>query len=166
MTELLLATCLLGVLRALLNIVVLGVLAYILYAFNLFSMGLALVPFLANLLLFGWALGMSAMALLVRFGLAAEALAWAVPYMIQPVSAVFYPVDVFPKWLQTIAHLVPSTHIFEGMRAALRTGTVDASTLLAALALNLVYLTLSATFFGWMLQQAREKGYLSHTGMQ
>ena len=166
MAELLLATCLLGVMRALLNIVVLGVLAYLLYAFNLFSMGLALVPFVANLLLFGWALGMCTMALLVRFGLTAEALAWALPYLIQPVSAVFYPVDILPTWLQTIAYLVPCTHIFEGMRAALRTGTVDASTLLAALALNLVYLVLGAAFFGWMLQQARDKGYLSHTGMQ
>jgi ABC-2 type transport system permease protein len=166
MAELLLATCLLGVLRALLNVVVLGSLAALLYAFNLFSLGLALVPFLGSLLLFGWALGMCTMALLIRFGLAAEALVWALPFVIQPVSAVFYPADVFPPWLQIIARLVPSTHIFEGMRAALRTGTVDASTLLAALTLNLVYLALGAAFFGWMLRQTREKGYLSHLGMQ
>jgi energy-coupling factor transporter ATP-binding protein EcfA2 len=49
--ELLLATCLPGVLRALLNLVVLGSLACLLYAFDLFRLGLALVPFLASLLL-------------------------------------------------------------------------------------------------------------------
>jgi hypothetical protein len=30
----------------------------------------------------------------------------------------------------------------------------------------MVYLAVGAGFFGWMLQQAREKGYLSRLGMQ
>jgi ABC-2 type transport system permease protein len=164
--ELLLATCLMGVLRALLNVVVLGGLAYVLYAFNLLTIGLALVPFLANLLLFGWAVGMCTMALMLRFGKAAEAVAWGVPFLLQPVSAVFYPVDVLPAWLQTMAYLLPSTYVFEGMRTVLRTGAVDASGLAAAFALNIVFLAVGAAVFGWIVQQAREKGYLSHLGMQ
>jgi len=164
--ELLLATCLMGVIRAVANVIVLGGVAYLLYAFNLLTIGLALVPFLASLLLFGWALGMCTMALMIRFGQAAEALAWGVPFLVQPVSAVFYPVDVLPGWLQTIAYLLPSTYVFEGMRAVLQTGSIAVSMLLTALALNLVYLALGAAFFGWMLQQARERGYLSRLGMQ
>jgi hypothetical protein len=35
-----------------------------------------------------------------------------------------------------------------------------------ALGLNLVYLVLGAGFFGWMLHQAREQGYLTRLGMQ
>jgi ABC-2 type transport system permease protein len=164
--ELLLATCLMGVIRALANVIVLGGVAYLLYAFNLLAIGLPLVPFLASLLLFGWALGMCTMALMIRFGQAAEALAWGVPFLVQPVSAVFYPVDVLPAWLQTIAHLLPSTYVFEGMRAVLQTGSIEISMLLTALALNVVYLALGAVFFGWMLHQARERGYLSRLGMQ
>jgi ABC-2 type transport system permease protein len=93
-------------------------------------MGLALLPFLASLLLFGWAVGMCTMALMLRFGQAAEALAWGVPFLLQPLSAVFYPVNVLSSWLQTLAHLFPSMCIFEGMRTALRAGTVDSALLL------------------------------------
>lgn len=164
--ELLLATCLMGVIRAVLNAIVLGVLAYLLYHFNLLRIGLALVPFLVSLLLFGWAMGMCTMALMIRFGQAADALAWGIPFLIQPVSAVFYPVDVLPPWLQTVAYLLPSTYVFEGMRAVLQTGALSTSTLLAAFSLNLVYLMLGAAFFAWMLRQAREKGYLTRLGMQ
>jgi ABC-2 type transport system permease protein len=164
--DFILATALMGVIRAMANVLILGSLAYVLYAFNLLTMGLALLPFLASLLLFGWAVGMCTMALMLRFGQAAEALAWGVPFLLQPLSAVFYPVDVLPPWLQTMAHLLPSMYIFEGMRTALRTGTVDSALLLTALALNVVYLAAGAGFFGWMLRQAREKGYLSRLGMQ
>jgi ABC-2 type transport system permease protein len=164
--DFILATALMGVIRAMANVLILGSLAYILYAFNLLTMGLALLPFLASLLLFGWAVGMCTMALMLRFGQAAEALAWGVPFLLQPLSAVFYPVDVLPPWLQAMAHLLPSMYIFEGMRTALRTGTVDKALLLTALALNIAYLAAGAGFFGWMLQQAREKGYLSRLGMQ
>ena len=166
MFELLLATCLMGVIRAVVNVIVLGSVAYLLYAFNMLSLGLALVPFLASLLLFGWALGMVTMALMIRFGQAAETLAWGVPFLIEPFSAIFYPVDVLPGWLQVIARLLPATYVFEGMRTALRTGTVDGTDLAMACGLNLVYLGLGGAFFGWMLQQAREKGYLTRLGMQ
>jgi ABC-2 type transport system permease protein len=124
------------------------------------------VPFLISLLLFGWAVGMCTMGLILRFGQAAEALIWGVPFLIQPVSAVFYPVDVLPRWLQVVAWALPSTYVFEGMRATLRTGRVDMSYLAAAFGLNLVYLILGAAFFGWMLRQVREKGYLARLGME
>jgi ABC-2 type transport system permease protein len=164
--DFILATALMGVIRAMANVLILGSLAYVLYAFNVLTIGLALLPFLASLLLFGWAVGMCTMALMLRFGQAAEALAWGVPFLLQPLSAVFYPVDVLPPWLQAMAHLLPSMYIFEGMRTALRAGTVDRALLLTALALNVVYLAAGAGFFGWMLRQAREKGYLSRLGMQ
>ncbi len=164
--ELMLSTCLLGVIKALITAVVLGGLAYLLYAFNLLAVGMAILPFMVSLLLFGWAVGMVTTALILRLGQAAEALVWGVPFLIQPFSAVFYPVDVLPKVLQVIAHGLPSTYIFEGMRTALRTGSVDVSMLMTAFALNVVYLAAGATFFGWMFQQVRKKGYLSRLGME
>ena len=39
----------------------------------------------------------------MRWGQAAESLAWAVPFFIQPLAAVFYPVSVLPAWLQPAA---------------------------------------------------------------
>lgn len=165
-SELLLATCLVGVLRAAASALVLASLAYPFYAFNLLSVGFALIPFLFSLLLFGWAMGLFTMALILRFGQAAEALIWGIPFLIQPLSAVFYPVTVLPAGLRVVSRALPSTHVFEGMRSALASGTVDGSTLLAAIGLNVIYLAAAAAFFGWMLVRVREKGYLSRLGME
>lgn len=165
-SELLLATCLMGVIKAAIPAVFLGLLAYGLYAFNLLSVGPALAPFLASLLLFGWAVGMFTAALILRFGQAAEALVWGVPFLIQPFSAVFYPVDGLPASVQWASRLLPSTYVFEGMRAALATGSLDLRLLAAAFGLNLVFLAGAAGFFGWMLERVREKGYLGRLGME
>jgi ABC-2 type transport system permease protein len=165
-SELLLATCLLGVIKAGLPAILLGTLAYLLYSFNVLGVGPALAPFLASLLLFGWAVGMVTAALIVRFGQAAEALVWGVPFLIQPLSAVFYPLEVLPGPVQQVARLLPSTYVFEGMRVALFTGVVDVKLLLLAFGLNLVYLAAAAAFFGWMLARVREKGYLGKLGLE
>ncbi len=164
--EIMLATCLMGVIKAAITAVVLGLLAWIFFAFDILDVGPALVPFLASLLLFGWAVGMCTMALVLRFGQAAEALIWGIPFLLQPFSAVFYPVDVLPGWLQWISRLLPSTYVFEGMRAALETGRVDPRLLLAATGLNAVWLAAGASFFVWMLGRVRERGYLSRLGME
>lgn len=164
--ELMLATCLMGVIKSLITAVVLGLVAYAFYAFNLLSIGPALIPFLASLLLFGWAVGMFTMALILRYGQAAEALVWGVPFLLQPFSAVFYPVAVLPGWLHPLAYLLPSTYIFEGMREVLKSGSVNFSYLILSFGMNIVYLGLGGAFFGWMLHKAREKGYLSRLGME
>jgi ABC-2 type transport system permease protein len=164
--ELLVATSLIGVFRATVSAGILAILARAFYGFPLFAIGLPLVPFYFSLLLFGWAMGMFTMALVLRFGQAAEALIWGIPFLIQPVSAVFYPLAVLPPWLRGIARALPSTHVFEGMRSALQTGHVDTGTLVAAVGLNAVYLAAAAAFFGWMLGRVREKGYLSRLGLE
>jgi ABC-2 type transport system permease protein len=164
--ELVLATCLLGLARAAVSAAVLGTLAWLLYAFHLLAIGPALVPFLVSLVLFGWAVGMFTIGLILRFGHAAEALIWGVPFLIQPVAAVFYPVAVLPHRLQGAARMLPATYVFEGMRAALATGRIDGATLARAFGLNLVYLALAGAFLAWMLARVRERGYLVKLGME
>ncbi|MBL7180769.1 MAG: ABC transporter permease [Desulfobacterales bacterium] len=164
--ELVLTLCVIGLIKAFIAMVFLGILAWYFYHFNIFTMGPGLVPFFANLILFGWSVGMITMSLILRFGHAAEALIWGVPFLIQPISAVFYPVDALPPWLKTIAFALPSTHVFEGMRAVLNTGKMDTALLTYAFGLNLAYLAAGGLFFAWMLRQARIKGYLSRTSIE
>ncbi len=165
--ELMVATCIMGIIKAAITAIILGSLAFLLYTFNIVSIGILLLPFLISLLLFGWALGMVTMALILRFGKSAEALVWGVPFLIQPFSAVFYPVEVLPDWLQIIAYTMPSTYVFEGMRKVLANGEwLDLKMLVIAFSLNILYLATGATFFGWMFSQVRKKGYLSRIGME
>ena len=164
--ELVLAACFEGLLRSLITTSMLSALAFLLYAFDILSVGPALLPFILNLLLFGWAVGLITMSLVLRYGNASEALIWGVPFLIQPLSAVFYPVSILPAWLRPVSLALPSTHVFEGLRAALATGQVNPASLWAALGLNLVYLALGGVVFGWMLGRVREKGYLSKPNME
>ena len=164
--EFLAAICIVGLIKSVVTTMVLGFLAFFFYRFNLLSAGPGLVLFLGNLLLFGWAVGLFTMALIFRYGRAAEALIWGVPFLIQPFSAVFYPVSVLPAWLQKVAYLLPSTYVFEGMRQVLATGIVDMAKLGISFGLNLVYLLLGSLYFSWMLRKVREMGYLSRLHLE
>ena len=125
-----------------------------------------MLPFFANLLLMGWAIGMVTTALIMRWGQAAEALAWGGPFLIQPVAAVFYPLDVLPKWIQPISLAIPATHVFEGMRQVLLGKPLPTGHLAVAFALNIVYLAAAGMFFGYMFGLARKKGLLAKLGTQ
>jgi ABC-2 type transport system permease protein len=165
-SEFIAATYLVGFVKILITVGVLAGLAAWLYSWNLFQMGYALIPLFANLLLMGWAVGMVTTALIMRWGQSAEALAWGIPFMIQPVAAVFYPLSVLPAWLQPIARCIPATHVFEGMRQVLRGEGLSAHYLVWAFGLNVLYLIAAAAFFRWMFGIARKKGLLAKLGTQ
>src|SRR3989338_7200265 len=65
-----------SVLIALVRIAIVGVvmagLAWLLYQFNFLGFGLYLIPFMINLLVFGWTLGFFTTAIILRFGSAAQ----------------------------------------------------------------------------------------------
>ncbi len=154
-----------GMMRAGVTSIMLGVLSMVLYTFNVFSMGLYLIPFVFNLLVFGWALGMVSTALIVRWGPAAESLAWAVPFFIQPFAAVYYPVETLGA-LKWVAYSLPCTYVFEGMREVLNDGVVNWASLAIATGLNLIYLALAGVLFVRVMNKAREKGLLTKFSSQ
>lgn len=157
----LVSTYVIGFLRAAVTSLLLAVLAIVLYSFNLFELNWSLLPFVFNLLVFGWSLGMISTALIVRWGPAAETLAWAVPFFIQPFAAVYYPVASLPPAIQWVAQLIPCSHIFEGMRDGLKDGVVSWNDLAMATGLNAVYLALAGWLFVRVMRTAREKGLLT-----
>ncbi len=160
-SEFIVATYLVSLLRIMVTVIVLIALAWFLYAFNLFALGFSLLPLFINLLFMGWALGMITTGLIMRWGQAAEALAWGVPFLIQPLAAVFYPVNVLPVWVQPVALAIPATHVFEGMRAVLRGEGLPGQYLFWAFALNFVYVVAAAGFFRFMYESARRRGLLA-----
>jgi ABC-2 type transport system permease protein len=165
-SEMLAATVVVSMAKISLTVTFLSVLAYSFYSFDILSLGLYLVPFFANLLITGWAVGLVTTALIIRWGQAAEALAWGVPFLLQPFSAVFYPVAVLPTWLQPVSLAMPTSHVFEGMREVMATGTLSLHHLAWAVVLNAIWLVLASLFFHWMIARARHKGLLAKLGTQ
>ena len=74
------------------------------------------------------------------------------------------PVSILPGWLQHAAWALPSTYVFEGMRAVLFSGGFRADYLIAAFVLDLVYLGLGAAVFFLAFHNARRRGALLQMG--
>jgi ABC-2 type transport system permease protein len=166
LSEYVLATFLFGLMRVSVTLMFLSFLAWLIYHFNFFSLGLALIPFIANLLILGLTIGIITIAIVLRYGHRAEPFAWALPFLLQPFSAVFYPVSVLPEAMQTVAWAIPCTYVFEGMREVIRSGTILWGNLAWAALLNLLYLTGALWLLLRMFNLARDRGLLGKWGMQ
>ena len=154
------ATMVVGAAKALLTLGAMAIVARILYAFDLFALGWPLAPFAANLVCFGWALGLVAMSIIVRFGGRWMILAYSLPFLVMPFCAVFWPIGVLPPLLQTVAAAMPLSHVFEGMRAVVATGEIPARQLAIATAENVVALALAGALVARTFRGALDRGSL------
>jgi ABC-2 type transport system permease protein len=100
----------------------------------------------------------------LRYGLGAESLAWVAIFAIAPVSGIYYPISVLPDWLQGVAWLLPSSHVFEGMRAVMFEQTVRLDLMWQAVVLNAVFLLVGSGVFLGAFHSARERGLLMRVG--
>src|ERR671925_205061 len=66
--------------------------AWALFHFSAFDLGLPLAFFVLALMIFGTAIGMIVLGIILRFGPGADILAWGLAVLMMPLSAVFYPV--------------------------------------------------------------------------
>ncbi len=163
-TEWVAALLSMSLIRVLIGVVPAALLAILLYHYSIFSLGAPLAAFFAVLLVMGWALGLAICGMILRHGMGAESLAWLAVFTLSPISAVYYPVSILPHWLQHIAWGLPSTYVFEGMRAVLFQHVFHAGYLLTAAALDLVWLALGTAVFFWAFRDARYRGALLQMG--
>jgi ABC-2 type transport system permease protein len=139
-------------------------LAWALYAFNLFMLGPMVILFAVNLMVMGWWVALAVVSLVLRHGAGAEALAWSVLFGLAPFSCVFYPVATLPAALRPLALCLPSAHVFEGMRAALAGGGIAWDHLLWASGLNLAWMAAAFLLFARQFRAARIRGALLTIG--
>jgi ABC-2 type transport system permease protein len=136
-------------------------LAWVLFAFGVLGLGPILAVYAALLVLFGMSLALVVMGFVLRFGYAADELAWALAAIVVPFSAVFYPVAALPGWAQAVASIIPPAHVFESMRSVLSGGDPGWNSLWAAAGLDLVYLAAGFAFARAMFVTFRRRGFAS-----
>ena len=147
-----------SLIRTILGMLPVALLAIPLYHYSIFSLGLPLIAFFANLMVTGWAMGIGVSALILRYGLGAESLAWVLIIALAPLCGIYYPISVLPDWLQKIAWCLPPSHVFEGMRALMFNGKVPVNELLIAAGLNVFYIGGAVILFLAVHHIARVKG--------
>jgi len=141
-----------------------ALLAIPLYSFSLFQMGLSLMFFFTSLLMTGWILGIFIIAAIIRFGVAAESLAWGAIFTLAPLSAVYYPVETLPEWIRWLSLSFPQTYVFEGMREVLFSNNFNSNYFIKSIILNIIYAIIAVIVFLLSFEGARKRGGLINTG--
>lgn len=162
LTEFVIASVISAVWKSIVITFGLAGLAYGLFGFNLLAMGVpALLWYSLNLALFSCSVGLVLLGLIFRYGTRIQALAWASIFMIQPLCATYFPVDVLPVPLQWMAYILPPTYFFEAARASLDSGVIDTQTFLWPFLLNIIYCVGGLLIFKLFYHQARRSGQLA-----
>jgi ABC-2 type transport system permease protein len=143
------------------GLVVMLLLATGVFGLSFFAYGVMLVPFILILFLVGIALGIFAVALVLRLGPASEWFIWPIPAVLSPFAGVFYPLATLPHWMQVISYLLPPSYVFESMRLILATRTMAVSSLLWGGGLAVVYVLLACWFFKRTYQYAVRTGLIA-----
>lgn len=157
--EYLLGLLVMSVFQTIVAIGFMALLAWTLFAYNIFQFGVAMIPFVAVLFVFGWALGVLTVAIILRLGPSSDILAWSIPALFMPLVGVFYPVSTLPKFLQPLSWVLPPTYVFEGLRGIVASQSFDSSRFITALLLAVILLVLayliSLRSYRWVLRTGR-----------
>jgi ABC-2 type transport system permease protein len=160
-TEYLSGLVLTSVLSSLIGLFVMLLLATLGFGLPVFAYGLATIPFVLVLFLFGIALGITGTALVLRFGPSAEWFVWPIPAMLSPFASVFYPVATLPGWMQSIAYIMPPSYVFEALRGIVAGKAVNANYLLISVILSILYIFAAGWFFRSVYQRAVRTGLIA-----
>jgi ABC-2 type transport system permease protein len=150
-----------GLAKLAVGLTTVGVAAFVLYSFNLLSIGWAIMPIVGVLMLVGWCIALFVMGFVLRFGNGAEILAWGVLFVVVALSGVFYPVDALPAALRPISELLPSTHALIAARTVLDGDPLPWGELAKAGLALAVLIPLSMAYLNWMLRTFRHRGYVT-----
>lgn len=147
-----------GLLKSVSVLLFTGVISIIFYDFSIFSLGWFLIIIVIELMIFAWASGIFILALIMRFGTTIQPLAWGLIFLVQPLSAVFFPVEVLPSSVRWISFALPVTYVFEAARDKLAYGFINWPFIFIATVLNMFFFLASIWFVQNMLDRGKKTG--------
>lgn len=150
-----------GLLRTLVAVGLIGTVGGTLYAVDPSSAGWVLAPAAGVLLLFGWAVALLVVGLTLQFGDSAEVFSWGTLVLLMPISGVFYPVEALPGGLQAVARAIPLTRAFDATRIGIEGGGLAVGDLLVAALGSLVAVGLAFWFVLRQLRRFRQLGWVT-----
>lgn len=153
-----------GLAKTILVTVMVSVLSYFFFDFSVLDLGGWFLLYFFILLFFSYAAGIFITGLIFRYGTDIQSLAWGLIFMLQPISAVYYPVSILPPQIRWMAWLSPITYVMEAARQQLSGGGIHLSYLSIATALTLSYFIAASLFLNKMYQSSRKSGSFARLG--
>jgi len=159
--ELAVSLFIMGAIRSVLSFFTVSLVSFALYQFNIFTFNFFHVGlFVSILLIFAWALGLLVTSFIFRYGTRVQVLGWSTIWIIQPFSCVFYPLSALPSWAAKIAIILPTTHVFEGLRASLSNQPLHYFSLFYSFVFSLLFFILCAWILSAAVHKAKRRGSL------
>jgi ABC-2 type transport system permease protein len=146
------------------GIIAMIVIAWAVFGYAFFAIGVMLVPFLIILLVFGIAMGVFISGVVFKLGPSAEWLGWPIPLVLSLFAGVYYPIATLPEPLRIIAAIVPPSYVFESFREILSTGSFPpglGQNLCIGGGLAIVYLVGASCFFVMIYKKNLVSGSIS-----
>ncbi|MFZ4540616.1 MAG: ABC transporter permease [Rickettsiales bacterium] len=135
--------------------------AALVFGFSPVEYGLALIPFIFILYLFGIALGILGCSIVLARGPASEWFIWPIPALIIPFVGVYYPISTLPHWMQATATILPPSYVFEGVRGVLSGHPANVTQLTLGILLAFVYIALASIVFLHVYRKAMRTGLIA-----
>jgi ABC-2 type transport system permease protein len=150
-----------GLARTVVAVILVGTVGLGFYSVAPESAGWVLVPGVAILLVFGWAVTLMVVGLTLQYGDSAEVFSWGTLVLLMPLSGVFYPTESLPAVLEPIARAIPLTQVFDAARSGLETGTVAWAQLGRGALGSLVAVAAATWFLDRQLRRFRSQGWVT-----
>jgi len=164
LSEIIAALTFTAIIRTLIGLIPAALLAIPFFGISIFKIGPPLIFLLITLYLFGVTLGLLVTAGLVRFGPSFENIAWASLFFLAPLGCIYYPLEILPEWLQTVAKFLPLVYIFEEMRNILVFDIINFSQITKAILISFIYFMIGIIIFYLSYNGAKERGTLINMG--
>lgn len=136
-----------SVVKTMITMTMLLPVVFFLYTVNVFELGWWLLLFFFSATMTGWWIGFVSAGIVLRFGPKVQTVIWTLPGILLPFSAIYFPVEMLPAFLQPVSLIIPTTHIFEAMRALINGQSVNILSIWGSLGLNVLFLSLSLWYF-------------------
>lgn len=150
-----------GIVTSALGLVIAFSASFFLFGFSPLSYGLAILPFLAILFLFGIALGILGCAIVLARGPSSEWFIWPIPAIISPFVGVYYPISTLPHCMQAVSTILPPRYVFEGLRGVLHKESLNIAELSLGICLAIGYILLASGVFLRVYRKAMRTGLIA-----
>ena len=150
-----------GLVKLMIGVSAVSLVALALFAFEITSLGLSLIPLIIVLVVVGWSVALVVIGLILRLGQGAEIMTWGFIALLLPLSGIFYPVNALPGALQPIAKIMPTTHVFAAAHKVVDGHALPWDQVGIAAGGAVVLAVLSVVYLTRMLATFRKRGYIS-----
>jgi len=116
--------------------------------------------FLAGLFLCGTMVGIVVCILVLIYGLRAEVAAWSLVSLILLICGIYYPVSILPRWIASLAQIIPVTYFLEYYRQFYGFTPTFQYVLFKGYVLVFLYLALGVLLMKAAMRKARRTGLL------